>query len=172
MYVLLLILHLLICVGLIGVVLVQSGKGGGLAGGAFGGSAQTVLGGRGATDLITRATMVLGGAFFITSLVLALMSSGFGRTSRSVIQSEARKSVPGVPSSVPGQGPAGQMPASGSAPTGATVPGAGAPTGATAPTGGSPSSATAPGGSTPAAPGKGTSPPSGGTVPTPPRGGP
>ena len=93
MYVLLLILHLLICLGLVGVVLIQSGKGGGLAGGAFGGSAQTVFGGRGATDFITRATMVLGGAFFVTSLVLALLSSGGAGRSRSLIQDQARQAV-------------------------------------------------------------------------------
>jgi preprotein translocase subunit SecG len=92
MFVLLMILHLLVCISLIAVVLLQSGKGGGLAGGAFGGSAQTVFGGRGATDFITRATMVLGAAFFLTSLSLALMSAGVSRPTRSLIQEEARKS--------------------------------------------------------------------------------
>jgi len=80
MYGLLLALHILICLSLVIVVLLQSGKGGGLAGGAFGGTAQTVFGGRGATDFMTRATMVLGGAFFLTSLALALLSSGGPRT--------------------------------------------------------------------------------------------
>ena len=93
MYGVLLALHLLICLGLVAVVLVQSGKGGGLAGGAFGGTAQTVFGGRGATDFITRATMILGGAFFLTSLVLALMSSTPGR-GRSLIQEQARRVAP------------------------------------------------------------------------------
>ena len=108
MYGVLLVLHLLICLALIGVVLVQSGKGGGLAGGAFGGSAQTVLGGRGATDFFTRATMVLGAAFFITSLTLALMSTGL-RTSRSLLQNEARRSA----ASAPAQGQPGAAPATG-----------------------------------------------------------
>ncbi len=58
MYVFLILIHLLVCIALIGVVLMQSGKGGGLAGGAFGGSAQTVFGGRGATDFLSKATMV------------------------------------------------------------------------------------------------------------------
>lgn len=140
MYIALLILHLLICLGLVSAVLVQSGKGGGLAGGAFGGSAQTVFGGRGASDFITRATMVLGAAFFITSLVLALMTSGFGRTSRSLIQSQARQSASGqgpqqVPQSGQGQAPAGgaQAPAGGaqapSAPAPATGGGSSAPQG-------------------------------------------
>src|SRR5262245_33569744 len=104
MFGLLLTLHILICVGLVIVVLLQSGKGGGLAGGAFGGTAQTVFGGRGATDFMTRATMVLGGAFFATSLVLALLTSGGGRASRSLIQEEARRApatVPQVPGSAP-----------------------------------------------------------------------
>src|SRR5437667_8508754 len=97
MYPLLIVLHLLICLSLIGVVLIQSGKGGGLAGGAFGGSAQTVFGGRGATDIVTRATMVLGGMFFITSVVLALMTGGQRGTTRSLVQEAARKAATGAP---------------------------------------------------------------------------
>ena len=116
MYGLLLTLHVFVCIGLITAVLLQSGKGGGLAGGAFGGTAQTVFGGRGATDFMTRATMVLGGAFFVTSLVLALMSSNPGRAGRSLIQEQARRAPAAAPQ-VPGSGPA-QTPASpgGSAP--------------------------------------------------------
>ena len=109
MYGLLLTFHVIVCIGLIAAVLLQSGKGGGLAGGAFGGTAQTVFGGRGATDFMTRATMVLGGLFFATSLVLALMSSNPGRSSRSLIQEQARRApaaAPQVPGSAPGQAPA------------------------------------------------------------------
>ncbi|HEV2104138.1 MAG TPA: preprotein translocase subunit SecG, partial [Candidatus Eisenbacteria bacterium] len=78
MYGMLLALHLLVCLCLVTVVLVQSGKGGGLAGGAFGGATQTVFGGRGATDFVTRATIVLGVLFFTTSLSLALMTTRGG----------------------------------------------------------------------------------------------
>src|SRR5512145_1526436 len=130
MYGVLLGLHLLVCLCLVAVVLVQSGKGGGLAGGAFGGTAQTVFGGRGATDFITRATMILGGAFFLTSLVLALMSSTPGR-GRSLIQEQARRAAPAAvpapqvpppaqgltpPASAPGSGAAPATPPAGSAP--------------------------------------------------------
>ena len=90
MYVALLIIHLFVCLGLVSVILLQSGKGGGLAGGAFGGTAQTVFGGRGATDFMTRATMVLGAAVFITSISLALMSGG-ANTGRSLLQEDARQ---------------------------------------------------------------------------------
>jgi len=114
MYGLLLALHVLVCIGLIAVVLLQSGKGGGLAGGAFGGTAQTVFGGRGATDFMTRATMVLGGAFFVTSLVLALLSSNAGRAGRSLIQEQARRApaaAPQVPATPGQQNPGGSAPA-------------------------------------------------------------
>ena len=92
MYVFLLIVHLFVCLGLVSVILLQSGKGGGLAGGAFGGTAQTVFGGRGATDFMTRATMVLGAAFFITSITLAMMS-GQNSGGRSLIQEQAKRSA-------------------------------------------------------------------------------
>jgi len=113
MFYFLIFFHLLICIALVGVVLMQSGKGGGLAGGAFGGSAQTVFGGRGATDFLTKATMVLGGAFFLSSLVLALMTSGFTAGPRSLIQQEARRAAGSQPAQLPTRGgaPAQQAPA-------------------------------------------------------------
>ncbi len=101
MFYFLLILHLLICLALVSVVLVQSGKGGGLAGGAFGGTAQTVFGGRGATDFMTRATMVLAAAFFMTSIALALIKTSEGRGARSLLQEEARKAQQNAPARVP-----------------------------------------------------------------------
>jgi len=74
MYGLLLTLHILICLALIAVVLLQSGKGGGLASGAFGGTAQTVFGGRGATDgrgrRRTRAALVVAQVMFSVMLLI------------------------------------------------------------------------------------------------------
>jgi preprotein translocase subunit SecG len=102
MFAFMIVLHLAICLALVTVVLMQSGKGGGLAGGAFGGSAQTVFGGRGATDFLTRATMALGVAFFVTSLVLALMTShGRRQTTRSLINEEARRATTTAPAELP-----------------------------------------------------------------------
>ena len=128
MYAFLLVLHLLICLALIGVVLIQSGKGGGLAGGAFGGSAQTVFGGRGATDVVTRATMILGGLFFITSISLALMTTGQHASTRSLVQDAARKSAAtqpqqgARPSSPGGATPSSPIPAGASAPAPSAAP--------------------------------------------------
>jgi preprotein translocase subunit SecG len=112
MFVFLIIIHLLICAALIGVVLMQSGKGGGLAGGAFGGSAQTVFGGRGATDFLSRATMVLGGLFFAMSLVLALVSSHAATQPKSRLARAAREAAAGAPAQQQGatQGSGAQTP--------------------------------------------------------------
>ena len=58
------------------VVLLQSGKGGGLA--AMGGGAAAtdgILGGRQATTMLTRATWTTGSVFMLLSLILSIMSS-------------------------------------------------------------------------------------------------
>ena len=103
MYGVLLSLHLIVCLALVAVILVQSGKGGGLAGGAFGGATQTVFGGRGATDFITKATIWLGIAFFLTSLVLAkITTAGNHAGARSLIQEQARKAASQSPATPPG----------------------------------------------------------------------
>ncbi|HVP40042.1 MAG TPA: preprotein translocase subunit SecG, partial [Candidatus Saccharimonadales bacterium] len=87
MYVLILFIHILVCFGLMISILLQSGKGGSLAG-AFGvgGGSQTLFGSRGATTFLTRATQWLGVTFFVTSLVLALISRGTSSAPRSLLQ--------------------------------------------------------------------------------------
>ena len=57
------------------VILLQAGKGGGLAAMGGGAAATEVLGGRQATSLLTRATWIAGSAFMGLSLLLAIMSS-------------------------------------------------------------------------------------------------
>jgi len=69
------ILHVFVCVFLILVVLLQAGKGGGM-GLAFGSSgAQTVFGGSGAGNFLTRLTAGTAVAFMLTSLTLAYFAS-------------------------------------------------------------------------------------------------
>lgn len=113
----LLIVHLIVCVLLIAVVLVQPSKGG-LAQGAFGGATQTVFGGRGANDFITRLTIGLAVVFFITSLSLALLTSRSGsQAERSLIQEQARRQQ-GAPAQLPPAqtAPGGANPATPAAP--------------------------------------------------------
>ncbi|MFB3909180.1 MAG: preprotein translocase subunit SecG [Candidatus Eisenbacteria bacterium] len=71
-FVVVLILHIVISLLLMGSVLLQSGRGGALSASFGGGGNQTLFGGRGATSFLTKATWILGSAFFLTSLVLAL----------------------------------------------------------------------------------------------------
>jgi len=71
------IFHVIVCIALILVVLMQSSKGEGLAGAtAFGGGVSSaVFGGRGAASFLSRATTVLAIVFMINCGALALMSS-------------------------------------------------------------------------------------------------
>jgi|SRR6186713_1571455 preprotein translocase subunit SecG len=67
-------LHVLACLFLILVVLIQPGKSGGL--GALSGAAATqVFGGRGAGNLLSKTTWITAMLFFVTSLTLAYISS-------------------------------------------------------------------------------------------------
>ncbi len=69
-----LVIHVLVAAGVIGLVLIQQGKGAD-AGAAFGGGASsTVFGSQGSSSFLTRATGVLATIFFITSLTLAYLS--------------------------------------------------------------------------------------------------
>jgi preprotein translocase subunit SecG len=76
------------------VILLQSGKGGGLAA-VGGGAAMTegLLGGRQATTVLTRATWAAGTTFMVLSLVLSIMSSR-AQKPESVIQVQAPATAP------------------------------------------------------------------------------
>ena len=77
----LLVILCLICVTLIGVVLMQRSEGGALG---MGGSTGSILTARGAGDLLTRITWILGVAFFVLSLIITILS-GFERRATSVV---------------------------------------------------------------------------------------
>ncbi len=71
----LIVLHILISIALIGLVLIQRGRGADI-GAAFGsGASQTVFGARGSASFLTRATGVLAALFFVSSLALAYFYS-------------------------------------------------------------------------------------------------
>ena len=76
------------------VVLLQSGKGGGLA--AMGGGAAAtdgILGGRQATTMLTRATWITGSTFMALSLVLSIMSSR-AQLPQSILRQDAAPTAP------------------------------------------------------------------------------
>jgi preprotein translocase subunit SecG len=72
-YTILTILHVLVAFVMVGVILLQSGKGAEI-GAAFGGSSQTVFGSRGAGTFLSKMTAVAATIFMVTSLVLAILS--------------------------------------------------------------------------------------------------
>lgn len=68
------VLHVVIAVALVGLVLIQHGKGAN-AGAAFGGGAsQTVFGSEGSSSFLVRATTLLAIVFFVTSFSLAVFA--------------------------------------------------------------------------------------------------
>ena len=67
----LVIVHLFLAIGLVGLILIQHGKGADM-GAAFGsGASATVFGSRGASNFLSRTTAILAAVFFVTSLTLA-----------------------------------------------------------------------------------------------------
>jgi preprotein translocase subunit SecG len=84
MLILLVIVHVVVCLFLIGVVLIQQGKSADLAG-AFGGQgSQTAFGPRGAANLLTRLTTWSAVFFMLLSIALTIVLS-HSSTSRSVL---------------------------------------------------------------------------------------
>jgi preprotein translocase subunit SecG len=73
MYTALIVLHVIVAFIMVGVILLQSGKGAEI-GAAFGGSSQTVFGARGASTVLSKLTAVTATIFMVTSLTLAIMS--------------------------------------------------------------------------------------------------
>lgn len=75
MFSVLVVVQVVIAVALIGLVLIQQGKGADM-GAAFGaGASGTVFGSRGSANFLSRSTAALAAAFFITSLTLAYLAN-------------------------------------------------------------------------------------------------
>lgn len=86
LYTILLGIQVLVAIGLVGLILVQHGKGAD-AGAAFGsGASGTVFGAQGAANFLSRATAALATAFFALSLTLAFLVDGDRIGGQSVTQ--------------------------------------------------------------------------------------
>ncbi len=116
MYTVVLVIHLALAVVLIGVVLMQHGKGAD-AGAAFGsGASSTVFGARGSASFLGRLTGFLGVGFFVTSLTLAIMAGTFTSGSSVVDQVELpaeveQQTAPAPDNAAAGSGAAEPAPA-------------------------------------------------------------
>ncbi len=87
-----LIVHLLVCVCLIGLVLLQRSEGGAL--GVGGGGSGALMSGRGAADALARMTMVAGGFFLVTSFGLTLLSGAASSSTGSVFDAPISRTAP------------------------------------------------------------------------------
>ena len=97
-------IHIIVCLALIIIVLLQQGKGASM-GAAFGGSSQTVFGSGGATPFLGRVTTWVAVVFMLTSLLLGFNAVKMG-TGSSVVDSAATQ-----PAAQEAPAQAGQTPA-------------------------------------------------------------
>ena len=89
MITIILIIHIFLALSIIIAVLLQKSEGGGLGIGGSGGGGGFMTA-RGTANLLTKITAILGACFFITSILLALLSSSNNKVS---IATEVEKSI-------------------------------------------------------------------------------
>jgi preprotein translocase subunit SecG len=118
-------IHVLICIGLIIVVLLQTGKGAGLAsvfgtgGGGGGSGGDSLFGSKGFGGVLAKATAVLAVAFMVSSISLSLIPLGRSRAQDSVLdrlEGPAAGAPQGQQAPQPAQMPTEQVPTETDAP--------------------------------------------------------
>ena len=107
------IIHVLLCVFMIFVILLQPGKDAGMGAALGGGAATSAFGGRGAVTFLSKLTAVCAGLFFLTSLGLSFVGVRASVTS-SVAAKAAAKPAP-APAPAPGSAAPAPEPAQGTA---------------------------------------------------------
>ncbi len=96
MYQVIIVIHVLLGLSIVGLILMQQGKGAD-AGSAFGtGSAGSVFGAQGAASFLSRATAILASLFFITSLGLAVINGHKGMAYDLMSQPETQQDAAGL----------------------------------------------------------------------------
>ena len=97
-------IHVIVCVFLAVVVLLQSGKAADLAG-AFGGmGSQTVFGPRGSATVLSKATTIAAALFMITSMSLSIISTCAGKgAAPTIFDKNVKTNVPAQPAPAPVQ---------------------------------------------------------------------
>ena len=89
LYQIIIVIHILLGIGIIGLVLMQQGKGAD-AGAAFGsGASGSVFGAQGSASFLSRTTAIFATMFFITSLGLAFLSGYQGKKSDIMLDTPA-----------------------------------------------------------------------------------
>jgi preprotein translocase subunit SecG len=97
MIILITVIHIIVCLILVVVVLLQSGKAADLAG-AFGGmGSQTVFGPRGSATVLSKATTISAVLFMLTSLTLSILATRGGSTTPDLL----KKAIPAAGQTAP-----------------------------------------------------------------------
>jgi len=120
------VVHVMVALAIIGLVLLQHGKGADMGSGFGGGASSSLFGATGSANFLSRATAVLATVFFILSLALAYIATNQPRDSGSVVDRvrarekapEKKDAAPVVPGATtapdaPSQKPAPTAPAEG-----------------------------------------------------------
>ena len=103
---LVLTIHILVALAIIGLVLMQHGKGADM-GAAFGsGASGSLFGASGSANFLSRTTGILAAVFFVTSLTLAYVASSKPKTSGSVMQETVQSQTVSQPAQAGGDAPA------------------------------------------------------------------
>jgi preprotein translocase subunit SecG len=99
-------LHVLVALAIIGLVLLQHGKGADVGSGFGGGASGSLFGATGSANFLSRTTAILATVFFLTSLGLAYLANVTPRTSGGVLDAAKKEqTAPGKPAAdaVPGK---------------------------------------------------------------------
>ncbi|HXX34581.1 MAG TPA: preprotein translocase subunit SecG [Thermodesulfobacteriota bacterium] len=91
------VMHVLVCIALILIVLLQAGKGAEM-GAAFGGASQTIFGSAGAMGFLSKLTTVAAIIFMLTSLLLTFSST---RRASTIMRERPAPMAPTAPSGAP-----------------------------------------------------------------------
>jgi preprotein translocase subunit SecG len=118
MSILLIVIHIVVCIALIMIVLLQTGKGADMGAAFGGGSSQTLFGSTGASTFLSKATTGAAIVFMVTSLGLAYLSShrtagdSVVTSTPPPVQSSAQPApAPPVPAAPPAAGGSESQPA-------------------------------------------------------------
>jgi preprotein translocase subunit SecG len=88
------VVHVLVALAIIGLVLLQHGKGADMGSGFGGGASSSLFGATGSANFLSRATAVLATIFFILSLVLAYLATNRPRESGSIVDRVPQQQQP------------------------------------------------------------------------------
>jgi preprotein translocase subunit SecG len=109
-YVVLIVVHVVVALAIIGLVLLQHGKGADMGSGFGGGASASLFGATGSANFLSRTTAVLATIFFVLSLGLAYFATNKPRAAGGILDA-VKAEKPAAPAAEVPQAPAPQKPA-------------------------------------------------------------